>query len=76
MISLTARKELAEDGITVSVVYPRMTATDFCRHSLQSKVEVRLPEFSAMMMPDSAEKVASKILLIVETGAEESNESN
>jgi short-subunit dehydrogenase len=71
MISLTVRKELAEDGITVSVVYPRMTATDFCRHSLQSEVEVKLPEFSAMTTPDSPEKVASKNLLIVETRAEE-----
>jgi short-subunit dehydrogenase len=71
MISLTARKELAEDGITVSVVYPRMTATDFRRHSLQSKVDVKLPYLPAMTTADSPEKVSSKILEIVETGAAE-----
>ena len=71
MISLTARKELAEDGITVSVVYPIMTATDFRKHSLQSKVEAKMPEFPAMTNADSPEKVASKILEIVETGATE-----
>jgi short-subunit dehydrogenase len=71
MISLTARKELAEDGITVSVVYPRMTATDFRKHSLQSKVDVKLTALPAMTTADSPEKVASKILEIVETGAAE-----
>ncbi len=71
MISLTARKELAEDGIIVSVVYPRSTATDFRKHSLQSKVEFKLTEFAGTDETDSPEKVASKILEIVETGAAE-----
>jgi short-subunit dehydrogenase len=71
MISLIARKELAEDGITVSVVYPRGTATDFRKHSLQSKMEIKPTEFPAMATADSPEKVASKILEIVETGAAE-----
>jgi short-subunit dehydrogenase len=71
MISLIARKELAEDGITVSVVYPRMTATNFRKHSLLSKVEVKMPELPAMTKADLPEKVASKILEIVETGAAE-----
>jgi short-subunit dehydrogenase len=71
MISLTARKELAENGITVSVIYPRGTATDFRKHSLQSKEEVKLTEFAGIGGLDSPEKVASKILEIVETGAAE-----
>jgi short-subunit dehydrogenase len=69
MISLIARKELAEEGITVSVVYPRMTATDFRKHSLQSKVGVKMSELPSMTTADSPEKVASKILEIVENGA-------
>ena len=70
-ISLTARKELEDHGITVSVVYPRWTATDFRKHVLQSKVSVTVPYPAITGMPDSPEKVASKILEIVETGAAE-----
>ena len=35
-ISLTARKELADDKIIVSVIYPYMTATDFEKNTLRS----------------------------------------
>jgi len=69
MITLTVRKELAEDDITVSVVYPRGTATDFRKHSLQSKVESKLVQLAGVGELDSAEKVASKILEIVESGS-------
>ena len=51
--------------------YPRGTATDFRKHSLQSKVGVNPTEFAGMGELDSPEKVASKILEIVETGAAE-----
>jgi NADP-dependent 3-hydroxy acid dehydrogenase YdfG len=71
MISLVARQELAEDGIAVSTIYPRGTATDFRKHTLQSKVESKFVQVAGVGELDSPEKVASKILEIVETGATE-----
>jgi len=48
-----------------------VSATDFRNHSLQSRVEVKLPEFIGMTKPDSPEKVASKTPEIFETDANE-----
>ncbi|MHB8276813.1 MAG: SDR family NAD(P)-dependent oxidoreductase [Candidatus Humimicrobiaceae bacterium] len=71
-ISLTARKELANDKIAVSVVYPYMTATDFEKNTItsknyNSKQEAVEPneEYNSLPPPDSAETVAKKILEVV-----------
>jgi len=62
-ISLTAREELKEDKIVVSVVYPYMTLTDFEKNTikdavLQGEEQGGGPPFP----PDTAEYVAQKIL--------------
>ena len=71
-ISLTARKELADDKIVVSVVYPYMTATDFEKNTItsknyNSKQEATEPdeEDNNLPPPDSAETVAKNILEVV-----------
>jgi len=71
-ISLTARNELANDKIVVSVVYPYMTATDFEKNTIisknyNSKQEKDEPgeEDNSLPPPDSAEIVAKKILEVV-----------
>jgi NAD(P)-dependent dehydrogenase (short-subunit alcohol dehydrogenase family) len=70
MITLTARNELARDGITVSLVYPGLTATDFAKHSLPSGPELKaLP--NSPIEADSPLLVAERILEAVETGAAE-----
>ena len=71
-ISLTARKELANDKIVVSVVYPYMTATDFEKNTITSKnynykqeaVEPSEKD-NRLLSPDSVETVAKKILEVV-----------
>jgi len=70
-ITLTAREELAKDGIAVSVVYPYITLTDLDKHMFgvesgnfeqpEANVDENLPP------PDSAEYVAEKILQVIET---------
>jgi NAD(P)-dependent dehydrogenase (short-subunit alcohol dehydrogenase family) len=74
-ITLTAREELAGDGIVVSVVYPYITLTDFDRNMLgvesgdleqsDAEIDANLPP------PDSAEYVAARILEVIETGEPE-----
>lgn len=73
-ISLTARAELEKDGISVGVVHPGMTATEFGKNAVKTDVVAQgmesrhrehLPE------PDTAEHVASRILLALETGEAE-----
>jgi short-subunit dehydrogenase len=62
-ISLTAREELKNDKIVVSVVYPYITLTDFEKNTIkdtapQGEEQGGRPPFP----PDSAEYVAQKIL--------------
>ena len=68
MLSQVARRELAADGIVVSVVYPSVTATEF-HQSLASGGRVGgggwTPE------PHSADQVAEAILGLVDSGDEE-----
>jgi short-subunit dehydrogenase len=71
-ISLTAREELKNDGIVVSVVYPYVTLTDFEKNTIkdpslpQEEFEGTLP-FPA----DTAEYAAQKIIEGVESGEPE-----
>lgn len=71
-LSLTARQELAEDKIIVSVVHPKMTATKFGENAMGSR-----PDWTSNRgnrpIPDidPPEKVAGKIAEIIETGVPE-----
>ena len=72
-LSLTAREELAPFNITVSVVYPYITSTDFEKNTIKEGMEEQEwdegdgPPFS----PDPPEFVAEIILGAIETGAGE-----
>jgi short-subunit dehydrogenase len=63
-ISLTAREELSNDNIVVSVVYPYMTLTDFEKNTIKdsSLVQAEEQQVSIPFPPDTAEYVAQKIL--------------
>src|ERR1035437_9963005 len=73
-ISLTAREELKNDKISVSVVYPYITLTDFEKNTLKAKPQEEQdwssddPNFKP---PDAAEYVAEKILEAIKSGAAE-----
>ena len=77
-ISLTAREELKEDKIAVSVVYPYITSTDFEENTIKAAQETGKtrreqgeegggPPFKA----DTAEYVAQKIVEGIESGEAE-----
>lgn len=70
-ISLTAREELKDDSITVSVVYPYITATEFENNTIKDDGENREQVGDAPFPPDSAEYVAEKILEGIESGEAE-----
>ena len=59
-LMLTARNELAEQGIVVSIMHPGLTATRFGQHSISNSDKPFRP--SSNMQPDSPEMVAEKIL--------------
>jgi short-subunit dehydrogenase len=64
-ISLTAREELKNDNIQVSVVYPYMTLTDFERNTIKDGEENQAgPEEGrgTLRPPDTPEYLAQKIL--------------
>jgi short-subunit dehydrogenase len=70
--SLTARAELKDDNISVSVVYPYITLTDFEKNAIKEPSEERREETfegqQAWAKADSAEHVAQLILDAIETG--------
>jgi short-subunit dehydrogenase len=71
-VSLTAREELKKDGISVSVVYPFVTDTDFEKNTIKEKRERWSGEDSSKIpRADSPEFVAEKILEAIETGKAE-----
>jgi NAD(P)-dependent dehydrogenase (short-subunit alcohol dehydrogenase family) len=65
-ISLTAREELKGDGISVSVIYPYVTLTDFEKNTIKNDV----PEWDGELPhpPDTPEFVAGKILEAIRGG--------
>ncbi len=71
-LSLTAREELKNDNITVSVVYPYITLTNFERNTIrdvpvpESELEPRGP-----FPPDTADYAAQKIVEGIESGEAE-----
>lgn len=73
-LSLTARAELEKDHITVGIVLPTMTATDFGKNAIKSDVVAAGMESrsrSHMPEPDSPEQVAGRIKVAIESGAAE-----
>ncbi len=72
VMSLTAREELKRDNITVSVVYPYITLTNFERNTIR---DVPVPESElephGPFPPDMAEFVAQKIVEGIESGGAE-----
>ncbi|GEM_PF-470942 len=75
-LSLTARVELAKDGIVVSVVHPGLTATDFGKNAVRapgmegmvSRERATGPNGQAMPVADAPELVAGKIIETLEAG--------
>ncbi|MGA2967985.1 MAG: SDR family NAD(P)-dependent oxidoreductase [Candidatus Levyibacteriota bacterium] len=74
-ISLTAREELKDDKISVSVVYPYITLSDFEKNTLKAKPQKQEEDWSSddpnFKPPDSAEYVAEKILEGIKSGEAE-----
>jgi short-subunit dehydrogenase len=68
MLSQVARRELAPDGIVVSIVYPSVTATEF-HQSLAAGGRVGGGSWAPK--PHSAESVAEAILGAIQSGDEE-----
>jgi short-subunit dehydrogenase len=69
-ISLTAREELKIDNITVSVMYPYITLTDFEKNTIKdsSEVENMAEEGTSWFPADTTEYVAQKILEGIKSG--------
>lgn len=70
-ISLTAREELKADNITVSVVYPYITLTEFEKNTIKATRENEVQIGNAPSPPDSAEYAAQKVLDGIESGEAE-----
>lgn len=68
MLSQVARRELAPDGIVVSIVYPSVTATEF-HQSLAAGARVDGDSWTAKAQP--AESVAEAIVGVIQSGDEE-----
>ncbi len=65
-LSLTARQELAQDNIVVSVFHPKMTATGFGENALGEKYVSSAGRPG--MTVDTAEEVAARIVEQIESG--------
>ena len=72
-LSLTARAELAKDGIVVSLFHPRMTATRFGENALGSRPSFSGGQASRSPAIDSAEEVAAKVLALIASEAAEAS---
>lgn len=72
-LTLTARGELAADGIVVTVMHPGLTATNFGRNAMidPSVASSPPPTGGSTMTPDSAEDVAERILEAITKGPAE-----
>jgi short-subunit dehydrogenase len=66
-LSLTARQELAKDGIIVSVMHPKMTATDFGKNAVGQRPDFGHRPANAALQIDTPEAVAEKIAQLIGT---------
>jgi short-subunit dehydrogenase len=70
--SLTAREELAKDKISVSVIYPYFTATNFAKNILGGARDIQPQNRDAKLPPaDPPEYIAEKILEAINSGKAE-----
>jgi len=73
-ISLTAREELKNDNISVIVVYPYMTLTDFEKNTIKDSEEIPAEpggDRGTLRPPDTPEYLAQKILEGIESNEAE-----
>lgn len=70
-LSLTAREELKGDHISVSVIYPFMTATNFEKNTLRNGPPTEWEGDGEIPKIDPPELIAEKILEAIETGEAE-----
>lgn len=72
-ISLTANEELKESNITVGVIYPYITRTDFEKNTIKNlpQTEEEFDESDLPHPPDSPEYVAEKIVEGIKSGETE-----
>jgi short-subunit dehydrogenase len=70
-LSLTARAELAKDNIIVSVMHPKMTATNFNKNALGEPVDFSNRAGRPAMEIDTAEQVADKTIELIKSEAAE-----
>jgi short-subunit dehydrogenase len=73
-LSHTARAELAKDNIIVSLMLPALTATDFGEKAIKSDAAAQnlsTRSRPGMPVPDSAEYIAGRIKLAIESGEAE-----
>ena len=72
-LTLTARGELAGDGIIVSVMHPGQTSTNFGRNAAvdPSMASAPPPSGGSNVTPDTAQDVAERILEAIENGPAE-----
>jgi len=69
-ISTTASKELKKDFISVSVVYPYITDTDFEKNTIKEEFEAQWEGDSDIPEPDSPDHVAKIIIQAIKEGKE------
>jgi short-subunit dehydrogenase len=72
-LSFTARAELAQDHIAVSVFHPRMTATRFGQNSAGIPIDFSSRPGGVVPQVDTAEQVAEKIVELIASEADEAN---
>jgi len=73
-LSMTAREELKEYGIIVSVVYPYITNTDFEKNTIKAQLKKTGPEYGGDYVPpkaDTPEFIAKKIVESIKSGDKE-----
>ncbi len=72
-LTLTARGELADDGIVVTVMHPGQTVTNFGRNATvdQSMASAPQPSGGSNPRPDTAQDVAERILEAITNGPAE-----
>jgi short-subunit dehydrogenase len=70
--SLVAREELKKDNITVSVVYPYITATNFYKDTLNAGTNTDIPRGNGKIpAADTSEYAAETVLRAIESGEAE-----
>ncbi len=72
-VSLTSRRELEKDGITVSVMHPRMTATRFGMNAVGGDLTDSRADGKAAPGVDTADQVAARVLELIESGEAEAS---